>query len=46
MKVTDWAGLNNKLEKTFKFNNYNEVAISYNIVMQIAQRRKSEKQFT
>lgn len=32
----DWTELNNKLEKTFKFNNYNEVVLFSNKVMQIA----------
>ena len=36
MTSTDWTELNNKLEKTFKFNNYNEVVIFSNKVMQIA----------
>ncbi|MBP6756537.1 MAG: 4a-hydroxytetrahydrobiopterin dehydratase [Bacteroidia bacterium] len=31
-----WSELNNKLEKTFKFNNYNEVVLFSNKVMQIA----------
>ncbi len=32
----DWTELNNKLEKTFKFDNYNEVVLFTNQVMQIA----------
>jgi uncharacterized protein (DUF2237 family)/pterin-4a-carbinolamine dehydratase len=36
MTVIGWTELNNKLEKTFKFNNYNEVVIFSNKVMQIA----------
>ena len=32
----DWIELNNKLEKTFKFANYNEVVLFTNKVMQIA----------
>jgi 4a-hydroxytetrahydrobiopterin dehydratase len=36
MTITDWSELNNKLEKTFKFNNYNEVVQFTNQVMQIA----------
>ena len=32
----DWTELNNKLEKTFKFENYNEVVLFTNQVMQIA----------
>jgi 4a-hydroxytetrahydrobiopterin dehydratase len=36
MTITNWIELNNKLEKTFKFNNYNEVVIFTNQVMQIA----------
>ena len=34
--TTDWTELNNKLEKTFKFDNYNEVVLFSNKVMQIA----------
>jgi uncharacterized protein (DUF2237 family) len=34
--TSDWAELNNKLEKTFKFDNYNEVVLFSNKVMQIA----------
>ncbi len=33
---SDWIALNNKLEKTFKFSNYNEVVSFTNKVMQIA----------
>ena len=36
MLLTDWSELNNKLEKTFKFNNYNDVVLFSNKVMQIA----------
>jgi uncharacterized protein (DUF2237 family)/pterin-4a-carbinolamine dehydratase len=36
MTPIGWTELNNKLEKTFKFNNYNEVVIFSNKVMQIA----------
>ena len=36
MRPTDWTELNNKLEKTFKFDNYNEVVLFSNKVMQIA----------
>lgn len=36
MKSQGWSELNNKLEKTFKFNNYNEVVLFSNKVMQIA----------
>lgn len=36
MTSTDWTELNNKLEKTFKFNDYNEVVLFSNKVMQIA----------
>jgi pterin-4a-carbinolamine dehydratase len=36
MAFLDWTELNNKLEKTFKFNNYNEVVQFTNQVMQIA----------
>ena len=32
----DWTEINNKLEKTFKFDNYNEVVLFTNKVMQIA----------
>lgn len=34
--TTDWTELNNKLEKTFKFDNYNDVVLFSNKVMQIA----------
>lgn len=34
--TTDWTEINNKLEKTFKFDNYNEVVLFTNKVMQIA----------
>jgi len=36
MSLTDWSELNNKLEKTFKFNSYNDVVLFSNKVMQIA----------
>jgi 4a-hydroxytetrahydrobiopterin dehydratase len=36
MAFLDWTELNNKLEKTFKFENYNEVVLFTNHVMQIA----------
>jgi uncharacterized protein (DUF2237 family)/pterin-4a-carbinolamine dehydratase len=36
MAASDWAEINNKLEKTFKFDNYNEVILFSNKVMQIA----------
>ena len=36
MSLTDWSELNNKLEKTFKFNSYNNVVLFSNKVMQIA----------
>ena len=36
MSLIDWYELNNKLEKTFKFNNYNDVVLFSNKVMQIA----------
>jgi 4a-hydroxytetrahydrobiopterin dehydratase len=36
MAFLDWAEINNKLEKTFKFENYNEVVLFTNKVMQIA----------
>lgn len=36
MMHTDWTELNNKLEKTFKFNNYNDVVLFSNKVMQVA----------
>jgi 4a-hydroxytetrahydrobiopterin dehydratase len=36
MTNTDWNEFNNKLEKTFKFNDYNEVVAFSNQVMQIA----------
>ena len=36
MAFLDWTELNNKLEKTFKFENYNEVVLFTNQVMQIA----------
>ena len=34
--ATDWTEINNKLEKTFKFDNYNDVVLFSNKVMQIA----------
>jgi len=36
MAASDWTEINNKLEKTFKFDNYNEVVLFSNKVMQIA----------
>lgn len=36
MTSMDWSELNNKLEKTFKFNHYNDVVSFSNKVMQIA----------
>jgi 4a-hydroxytetrahydrobiopterin dehydratase len=36
MTSTDWNEFNNRLEKTFKFNDYNEVVAFSNQVMQIA----------
>ena len=36
MSASDWTEINNKLEKTFKFDNYNEVVLFSNKVMQIA----------
>ena len=36
MTAMHWTELNNKLEKTFKFDNYNEVVLFTNQVMQIA----------
>ena len=36
MTNSDWMESNNKLEKTFKFNNYNDVVTFSNQVMQIA----------
>jgi len=36
MAFLNWTELNNKLEKTFKFENYNEVVLFTNHVMQIA----------
>ncbi len=36
MTSIDWTELNNKLERTFKFDNYNEVVLFTNQVMQIA----------
>jgi uncharacterized protein (DUF2237 family)/pterin-4a-carbinolamine dehydratase len=36
MTASDWTEINNKLEKTFKFDNYNEVVLFSNKVMQIA----------
>ena len=36
MAFLDWTELNNKLEKNFKFDNYNEVVLFSNKVMQIA----------
>ena len=36
MAFLDWTELNNKLEKTFKFDNYNVVVLFTNQVMQVA----------
>jgi 4a-hydroxytetrahydrobiopterin dehydratase len=36
MAFLDWTESNNKLEKNFKFDNYNEVVLFSNKVMQIA----------
>ena len=36
LEGTEWTAINNKLEKTFKFDNYNEVVSFSNKVMQIA----------
>ena len=36
IQSSDWIEINNKLEKTFKFDNYNEVVLFTNKVMQIA----------
>ncbi len=36
MAFLDWTALNNKLEKTFKFDNYSDVVLFTNQVMQIA----------
>jgi 4a-hydroxytetrahydrobiopterin dehydratase len=36
MAFLDWTELNHKLEKTFKFNHYNQVVLFTNQVMQIA----------
>jgi 4a-hydroxytetrahydrobiopterin dehydratase len=36
MAFLDWTEINNKLEKTFKFDNYNDVVLFTNQVMQIA----------
>jgi 4a-hydroxytetrahydrobiopterin dehydratase len=36
MTFLDWNELNNKLEKTFKFDSYDEVVLFSNKVMQIA----------
>ena len=36
VRTSDWTEINNKLEKTFKFDNYNEVVLFSNKVMQIA----------
>jgi len=35
-KSDDWVEINNKSEKTFRFNNYNDVVSFSNKVMQIA----------
>ena len=36
MAFLDWTEINNKLEKTCKFDNYNEVVLFSNKVMQVA----------
>lgn len=36
MTPNDWVEINNKSEKTFRFNNYNDVVSFSNKVMQIA----------
>ena len=36
IRASDWTEINNKLEKTFKFNNYDEVVLFSNKVIQIA----------
>jgi 4a-hydroxytetrahydrobiopterin dehydratase len=36
MAFLDWTELNNKLEKTFKLDNYNDVVLFSNKVMQVA----------
>lgn len=36
MAFLDWTEVNNKLEKTFKFDNYNDVVLFSNQVMQVA----------
>lgn len=36
MTPNDWIEINNKSEKTFRFNNYNDVVSFSNKVMQIA----------
>ena len=36
MAFLDWTESNNKLEKTFKFDNYNEVVLFTNKVIQVA----------
>ena len=36
MAFLDWTELNNKLEKTFKFDTYDEVVLFSNKVMQVA----------
>lgn len=36
MTFLDWTESNNKLEKTFKFENYNEVVLFSNKLMQLA----------
>jgi 4a-hydroxytetrahydrobiopterin dehydratase len=36
MAFLDWTELNNKLEKTFKFDSYDEVVLFSNKVMQVA----------
>ena len=36
MAFLDWTEVNNKLEKTYKFDNYNDVVSFSNQVMQVA----------
>ena len=36
MAFLDWTEVNNKAEKTFKFDNYDEVVLFSNKVMQVA----------
>jgi len=39
IKSTEWTEIDNKLEKIFKFDNYNEVVLFSNQVMQIAMNQ-------